>query len=100
MSGSINKVILIGNLGRDPEVRLTQDGNKVVTLSVATSEQWKDRETDTRKERVEWHRIVVYNARLCEFAERFMKKGQRVYVEGQLQSRKWTDQQNQEQRVQ
>lgn len=100
MSASINKVILVGNLGRDPEVRITQETHKVVTLSIATSEQWKDRTTEERKERVEWHRVVVFNARLCDFAERFIKKGQRIYIEGQLQSRKWTDQQNQEHRVQ
>lgn len=100
MAGSLNKVTLIGNLGKDPEVRITQDGAKVATLSVATSEQWKDRATEERKERVEWHRVVVFNARLSEIIERFFKKGQRVYVEGQLQTRKWTDTQNQEHRVQ
>ncbi len=100
MAGSLNKVTLIGHLGKDPEVRITQDGAKVATLSVATSEQWKDRATEERKERVEWHRVVVFNARLSDIIERFFKKGQKVYVEGQLQTRKWTDSQNQEHRVQ
>jgi single-strand DNA-binding protein len=100
MASSLNKVTLIGNVGRDPESRLTQEGNKVVTLSIATSEQWRDRKTEERKERVEWHRVVIFNDRLAEFVERFVKKGQRIYTEGQLQSRKWTDQQNQEHRVQ
>ena len=100
MASSLNKVILIGNLGKDPEVRISQDGMKVVMFSVATSEQWRDRTTEERKERVEWHRVVVFNVRLGEIVERFFKKGQRVYVEGQLQTRKWTDSQNQEHRTQ
>lgn len=100
MAGSLNKVILIGNLGKDPEIRSAQDGTKIATLSVATSEQWRDRASDERKERVEWHRVVVFNARLTDIIERFFKKGQKVYVEGQLQTRKWTDPQNLEHRVQ
>ncbi len=91
MAGSVNKVILIGNLGRDPEVRSMQDGNKIVQLSVATSEQWKDRNSGDRKERTEWHRVVIFNDRLAEVAERYLKKGSKVYLEGQLQTRKWTD---------
>lgn len=100
MSRSLNKVILIGNLGRDPEVRQTQDGTRIASLSVATSEQWKDKATDERKERVEWHKVVIFNPRLVEYVERFMKKGQMIYVEGKIESRKWTDQQNQEHRTQ
>jgi single-strand DNA-binding protein len=100
MAGSLNKVTLIGHLGKDPEVRITQDGAKVATLSVATSEQWKDRATEERKERVEWHKVVVFNVRLSDIIERIFKKGQKVYIEGQLQTRKWTDAQNQEHRVQ
>jgi single-strand DNA-binding protein len=100
MAGSLNKVILIGNLGKDPEIRQAQDGTKIATLSVATSEQWRDRASDERKERVEWHRVVIFNTRLTDIIERFFKKGNKVYVEGQLQSRKWTDAQNQEHRVQ
>ena len=100
MAGSLNKVILIGNLGKDPEIRSAQDGTKIATLSVATSEQWMDRSSSERRERVEWHRVVVFNARLVDIIERFFKKGQKVYVEGQLQTRKWTDTQSQEHRVQ
>jgi len=100
MAGSLNKVILIGNLGKDPEVRSAQDGTKIATLSLATSEQWMDRSSSERRERVEWHRVVVFNARLVDIIERFFKKGQKVYVEGQLQTRKWTDTQSQEHRVQ
>lgn len=100
MAGSLNKVILIGNLGKDPEIRSAQDGSKIATLSVATSEQWRDRSSDERKERVEWHRVVVFNTRLTDIIERFFKKGQKVYIEGQLQTRKWTDTQSQEHRVQ
>ncbi len=91
MSGSVNKVILIGNLGRDPEVRHTQDGNPIVNLSVATSENWKDRTTGERRERTEWHRIVIFNDRLGETAQKYLRKGSKVYLEGQLQTRKWTD---------
>ncbi len=92
MAGSINKVILVGNLGRDPEVRNTQDGSKIVHLSVATSESWKDRTTGERRERTEWHRVVLFNDRLGEIAEKYLRKGSKVYLEGQLQTRKWTDQ--------
>src|SRR6185437_9420201 len=91
MAGSVNKVILIGNLGADPEVRSTQDGNKVVNLRIATSESWKDRASGERKERTEWHRVVIFNERLAEVAERYLKKGSKVYIEGALQTRKWTD---------
>jgi single-strand DNA-binding protein len=96
MAGCVNKVILVGNLGRDPEVRTMQDGRKVVQLSVATSESWRDRATGERKERSEWHRVVIFNDRLGDVAERFLKKGAKVYLEGQLQTRKWTDQSGQE----
>lgn len=92
MAGSVNKVILIGNLGRDPEVRYTQNGDKIVHLSVATSERWKDRASGEPRERTEWHRVVIFNERLGEVAERFLTKGSKVYLEGQLQTRKWTDQ--------
>ncbi|MEQ8387986.1 MAG: single-stranded DNA-binding protein [Alphaproteobacteria bacterium] len=92
MAGSVNKVILVGNLGRDPEVRNTQSGQKVVNLSVATSENWKDRNTGEKRERTEWHRVVIFNDRLAEVAEKFLSKGSKVYLEGQLQTRKWTDQ--------
>lgn len=92
MAGSVNKVILVGNLGRDPEVRHMQDGNKVVQLSVATSEAWKDRTTGERRDRTEWHRVVIFNDRIAEIAERYLKKGSKVFLEGQLQTRKWTDQ--------
>lgn len=96
MAGSINKVILIGNLGRDPEVRQNQDGSNIITLSIATSESWKDKSTGERKERTEWHRVVVFNEKLGEICEKYLKKGSKVYLEGQLQTRKWTDQQGQE----
>jgi single-strand DNA-binding protein len=91
MAGSVNKVILIGNLGRDPEVRHSQDGNKIVNLSIATSESWKDKATGERKDRTEWHRVVIFNDRLAEVAERYLKKGSSIYIEGQLQTRKWVD---------
>src|SRR3954469_22094635 len=96
MAGSVNKVILVGNLGRDPEVRNTQDGSKIVNLALATSETWNDRASGERKERTEWHRVVIFNDRVADVAERFLKKGAKVYVEGTLQTRKWTDQQGQE----
>lgn len=96
MAGSVNKVILIGNLGRDPDVRQTQDGFKIVSFSVATGESWKDKTTGERKERTEWHRIVVLNEKLSEIAEKYLKKGSKVYIEGQSQTRKWTDQAGQE----
>ncbi len=96
MAGSVNKVILIGNLGRDPEVRNTQDGTKIVQLSLATSETWNDRASGERKERTEWHRVVIFNDRIAEVAERYLRKGSKVYAEGALQTRKWTDQSGQE----
>jgi single-strand DNA-binding protein len=96
VAGSVNKVILIGNLGRDPEIRTTNDGTRVASLSVATSETWKDRNSGERKERTEWHRVVVFNDRLVDVVERFMKKGAKLYVEGALQTRKWTDNTGQE----
>jgi len=96
MAGSVNKVILIGNLGKDPEVRSTQDGSKIVNLTLATSETWNDRASGERKERTEWHRVVIFNERVADVAERFLKKGAKIYVEGSLQTRKWTDQQGQE----
>ena len=91
MAGSINKVILVGNLGRDPEIRTLQNGDKVCNLSVATSETWKDKGSGERQERTEWHRVVIFNQQLADVAERFLQKGRKVYVEGQLQTRKWTD---------
>jgi single-strand DNA-binding protein len=93
MAGSVNKVILVGNLGRDPEVRHSPEGGKIVTLSVATSESWKDKASGERRDRTEWHRVVVFNDKLGEVAEKYLKKGSKVYLEGQLQTRKWTDQQ-------
>ncbi len=96
MAGSVNKVILVGNLGRDPEVRFSQDGMKIVSLSVATGESWRDKTTGERKDRTEWHRVVIMNDRLAEIAEKYLKKGSKVYLEGQLQTRKWTDQSGQE----
>lgn len=92
MAGSVNKVILIGNLGRDPEIRSFQNGGRVANLSVATSENWKDRTTGERKERTEWHRVVVFNDALVGVVERFLKKGSKIYIEGQLETRKYTDQ--------
>ena len=92
MAGSVNKVILVGNLGRDPEVRHTQDGKPIVNLSIATSESWRDRNTGERKEKTEWHRVVIFNEALAKVAEQYLKKGSTVYVEGQLQTRKYTDQ--------
>jgi len=96
MAGTVNKVILVGNLGKDPEVRAMQDGGKIVNLAIATSEQWRDKETQERKEKTEWHRVVIFNDKLAEIAEKYMRKGSKVYVEGQLQTRKWTDQSGQE----
>ena len=92
MAGSVNKVILVGNLGRDPEVRHTQDGTAIVHLSVATSESWKDKASGERKEKTEWHRVVIFNERLGENTQKYLSKGSKVYLEGQLQTRKWTDQ--------
>ena len=96
MAGSVNKVILVGNLGRDPEVRFSQSGAKIVNMSVATSESWKDKETGERKERTEWHRVVIFNDRIGDVAEKYLKKGSKVYLEGQLRTRKWTDKSGQE----
>src|SRR5437016_3874822 len=96
MAGSVNKVILVGNLGRDPEIRSTQDGTRIANLNLATSESWRDRVSGERKERTEWHRVVIFNERLVEIAEKYLRKGSKIYVEGALQTRKWTDQQNQE----
>ncbi len=96
MAGSVNKVVLVGNLGKDPEVRTTQDGQKIVNLTLATSDSWNDRQTGERKERTEWHRVVIFNDRIGDVAERFLRKGRKVYVEGSLQTRKWTDQSGQE----
>jgi single-strand DNA-binding protein len=91
MAGSVNKVILVGNLGKDPEVRHTQDGKAIVNLSVATSETWRDKGTGERKERTEWHRVVIFNEALAKVAEQYLKKGATVFLEGQLQTRKYTD---------
>lgn len=96
MSASVNKVILVGNLGRDPEVRHSQEGTKIVQLSIATSEVWKDRNSGERRDRTEWHRVVIFNDRLADVAERYLHKGSKVYIEGQLQTRKWTDAEGQE----
>ena len=96
MAGSVNKVILVGNLGRDPEVRHTQSNQKIVHLAVATSERWKDRQSGEPRERTEWHRVVIFNENLAEIAERYLRKGSPVYLEGTLQTRKWTDQGGQE----
>jgi single-strand DNA-binding protein len=96
MAGSVNKVILVGNLGKDPEVRSGQDGSKIVNFSIATSETWNDRASGERKERTEWHRVVVFNDRIADVVEKYVRKGSKVYVEGALQTRKWTDQSGQE----
>ena len=92
MAGSVNKVILIGNLGADPEIKRTQDGRPIANLRIATSETWRDRATGERKEKTEWHRVVIFNEGLCKVVEQYLKKGAKVYIEGQLQTRKWTDQ--------
>jgi len=94
MAGSVNKVILIGNLGADPEIKRTQDGRPIANLRIATSETWRDKNTGERKEKTEWHRVVIFSEGLCRIAEQYLKKGAKVYVEGQLQTRKWTDQNN------
>ena len=96
MAGSVNKVILVGNLGADPEVRRTQDGRPIVNLRVATSESWRDKATGERKEKTEWHRVVIFSEGLAKVAEQYLKKGSKVYLEGQLQTRKWQDQQGQD----
>ena len=93
MAGSVNKVILVGNLGADPDVRSTKDGRPVVNLSLATSESWRDKNSGERREKTEWHRVVLFSEGLCRIAEQYLRKGSSVYVEGQLQTRKWTDQQ-------
>lgn len=92
MSGSVNKVILIGNVGKDPEIRRTNDGRSIANLTVATSESWKDKATGERKEKTEWHRVAIFNEQLCKIVESYVKKGSKVYLEGALQTRKWTDQ--------
>ena len=94
MAGSVNKVILVGNLGRNPEMRVTQNGVKMVLMSVATSENWKDRQTGERQEKTEWHRVVVFDEFIADFCEKYLKKGSKVYLEGQLQTRKWTGNDN------
>ncbi|MBO22032.1 MAG: single-stranded DNA-binding protein [Rhodospirillaceae bacterium] len=96
MSGSVNKVMLVGNLGRDPEVRSMQSGDKVCNLSVATSERWKDRNSGEMQEKTEWHRVVIFDQKLVDVAERYLQKGAKVFLEGQLQTRKWTDQSGQD----
>ena len=96
MAGSVNKVILVGNLGRDPESRSFQNGGKVVNLRIATSESWKDRNSGEKKEKTEWHSVAIFNEGLANVAERFLRKGSKVYIEGQLQTRKWQDQQGQD----
>ena len=96
MAGSVNKVILIGNLGRDPEIRRTQDGRPIAHLNVATSETWRDKTTGERREKTEWHRVVIFNEGLCRIAEQYLKKGSKVYLEGSLQTRKWQDQSGQD----
>jgi len=96
MAGSVNKVILVGNLGADPEVRHTQDGRPIVNLRVATSENWRDKASGERRERTEWHRVVIFNENLAKIAEQYLKKGSKVYLEGQLQTRKWQDQSGQD----
>ena len=93
MAGSVNKVILVGNLGADPEIRRTQDGRPIANLRVATSESWRDRNSGERRERTEWHRVVIFSEGLCKIAEQYLRKGSKVYLEGQLQTRKWEDQQ-------
>ncbi len=96
MAGSINKVILVGNLGRDPEVRATQDGREIANLAVATSDSWKDKNTGERREKTEWHRVAIFNEGLVNIAKNYLRKGSKVYLEGQLQTRKWTDKEGQE----
>jgi len=96
MAGSVNKVILVGNLGADPEIRRTQDGRPIANLRLATSETWRDKNTGERRERTEWHRVVVFSEPLCKVIEQYVKKGAKLYIEGQLQTRKWQDQQGQD----
>jgi single-strand DNA-binding protein len=96
MAGSVNKVILVGNVGADPEIRRTQDGRPIANIRLATSETWRDRNSGERREKTEWHRVVVFNEGLCKVVEQYVKKGAKLYIEGQLQTRKWTDQQGQD----
>ena len=96
MAGSVNKVTLVGNLGRDPEMRSTQDGTRIAHFTLATSESWSDKMSGERKERTEWHRVVIFNENLCKIAEQYLKKGSKVFIEGQLQTRKWQDQSGQD----
>ena len=96
MAGSVNKVILVGNLGKDPEIRTMQSGGKVCNLSIATSESWNDKASGERKEKTEWHRVVIFDDRLADVCEKYLRKGRKVYIEGQLQTRKWTDQEGKE----
>jgi single-strand DNA-binding protein len=96
MAGSVNKVILVGNLGADPEIRRTQDGRPIANLRIATSDTWRDKATGERKEKTEWHRVVIFNEGLCRVAEQYLKKGAKIYIEGQLQTRKWQDQSGQD----
>ena len=96
MAGSVNKVILIGNLGKDPEIRRTQDGRPIANLRIATSESWRDKTSGERREKTEWHSVVIFSEPLCKIAEQYLRKGAKVYIEGQLQTRKWQDQQGQE----
>ncbi|NBX04183.1 MAG: single-stranded DNA-binding protein [Alphaproteobacteria bacterium] len=97
MAGSVNKVILVGNLGRDPEIRSTQDGREIANLAIATSESWKDKNSGERKEKTEWHRVVIFNDGLVNVVKNYLKKGAKVYIEGALQTRKWTNKEGQEQ---
>lgn len=96
MAGSLNKVQIIGNLGQDPDIRYTQAGDKIANISIATSDQWKDKQTGERRERTEWHRVVIFNAGLADVVEQYLRKGSKVYIEGKLQTRKWQDQQGQD----
>ena len=96
MAGSVNKVILVGNLGRDPEIRRTQDGRPIANLRVATSESWRDKTSGERREKTEWHSVVIFSEPLCRIVEQYLRKGSKVYIEGQLQTRKWQDQQGQD----
>ena len=96
MAGSVNKVILVGNLGKDPEIRRTQDGRPIANLRIATSETWRDKSSGERREKTEWHSVVIFNENLCKVAEQYLRKGAKVYIEGQLQTRKWQDQQGQD----
>ena len=96
MAGSVNKVILIGDLGADPEIRRTQDGRPIANLRLATSDSWKDKTTGERREKTEWHRVVIFNENLCRIAEQYLKKGSKVFIEGALQTRKWQDQSGQD----